>query len=120
MSNVDGADLSGSYYESANRMKFGLPLASTWTNVIWGALEYREGYERSGELRYLLDAVKWVTDYFIAGHPEPFKFVGQVGDSLYDFEYCGPAEEYQSPRPVYWVTLPIFFCVVLIFWIDYP
>ena len=89
-------------------MKFGMPLAATWTSIIWGALEYREGYERSGELRYLLDAVKWVTDYFIAGHPEPFKFVGQVGDSLYDFSYCGPAEEYQSTRPVYWVTIFIF------------
>eukprot|EP01114_Cavostelium_apophysatum_P008666 TRINITY_DN2133_c0_g1_i1.p1 TRINITY_DN2133_c0_g1~~TRINITY_DN2133_c0_g1_i1.p1 ORF type:complete len:1063 (-),score=160.59 TRINITY_DN2133_c0_g1_i1:48-3236(-) len=104
VSNVNGNDLSGGYYESSNRMKFGLPLAATWTFIAWGFLEYPSAYERTGETMYLKDAIKWATDYFIKAHPSAYEFYGQIGNSDPDFTYCGPPEEYNLNRPTYKLT----------------
>ena len=39
---------------------------------------FPEGYAKSGMTNYLLDAVKWGTDYFIKCHVSPNVFYGQV------------------------------------------
>ena len=40
-----------------------------------------------GELQEALDAIKWGTDYLLACHPEPKKFVAMYGQS----EVCRPS-----------------------------
>ena len=59
-------------------MKFGLPMASSVTVLLWGALEFKGGYVLSGELDNMLDSVKWPLDYFIKCHTNANTFYGQV------------------------------------------
>ena len=46
-------------------MKFGFPMAYTMTVLSWGAIDYEDAYNKAGELKNVLNAIKWGTDYFI-------------------------------------------------------
>jgi endoglucanase len=59
-------------------VKFGFPMASAITVLAWGGVAYPDGYANSGQTKYLLDAVKWGTDYFIKCHVAPNVLYGQV------------------------------------------
>ena len=48
------------------------------TVLAWGGISYEAGYRSAGEFDYLLDAVKWGTDYFIKCHVSDNEFYGQV------------------------------------------
>ena len=56
-------------------------MASALTVLSMGGIMFPEGYAKSGMTNYLLDAVKWGTDYFIKCHVSPNVFYGQVGIS---------------------------------------
>ncbi len=91
-----GLDLSGGYYDGAkaiffhgkwhyrffllagDHMKFGLPMAYAMTMLAWSGIDYKAGYQKAGQLNYLLDAVKWGMDYLIKAHPSPNVLYGQV------------------------------------------
>ena len=98
-----GLDLSGGYFDAGDTVKFGLPMAASMTMLAWGADEYREGYERSGQLDEALDAIKWGTDYILNAHVtengETKEFYGQVGIGKIDHNYSGPVEDAQVYRP---------------------
>jgi hypothetical protein len=53
-------------------------MAYAVTFLAWGGIAYPEGYAKSGQTNYLLDAVKWGTDYFIKAHISPNVLYGQV------------------------------------------
>ncbi len=53
-------------------------MASSATVLAWGLIEYRDAYEASGELDYMLDCIKWATDYFLKCHTGPKEFYAQV------------------------------------------
>jgi len=53
-------------------------MAYAITFLAWGGIAYPEGYANSGQTNYLLDAVKWGTDYFIKAHISPNVLYGQV------------------------------------------
>ena len=58
-------------------------MAYTMTVLAWGGIAYPAGYSSSGQTNYLLDAVKWGTDYFIKAHTSANVLYGQViGKSL--------------------------------------
>ena len=59
-------------------VKFGFPMAYTTTVLAWGGVSYPDGYTNAGQTSYLLDAVKWATDYFIKAHVSPNVLYGQV------------------------------------------
>ena len=59
-------------------VKFGFPMAYAMTFLAWGGIEYPEGYAKTGQTNFLLDAVKWGTDYFIKAHVSPNVLYGQV------------------------------------------
>ena len=59
-------------------VKFGFPMASAVTVLAWGGIAYPEGYTKAGQMSYLLDSVKWGTDYFIKCHVSQDEFYGQV------------------------------------------
>ncbi|HBL58344.1 MAG TPA: cellulase, partial [Cyanobacteria bacterium UBA8803] len=63
-----GRDLSGGYYDAGDHVKFGFPMAGAMTLLSWGAIEYRNAYQQSGQLPYMLDAIKWGTDYILKAH----------------------------------------------------
>lgn len=37
----------------------------------WAVYEYRDAFEKSGQLDDILDEIKWATDFFIKAHPSP-------------------------------------------------
>lgn len=97
-----GADLSKGWFDAGDNVKFNLPMAFSVTALSWGALEYPEGYAKNGQMDYLLENIRWATDYFIACHPEPEVYYYQVGDGKADHGKWAPAEviDYMMDRPV--------------------
>lgn len=79
-------------------------MAYSTTVLSWGLLEYWDGYDRSGQLDYMLDSIKWPLDFFIKAHPQPDEFYAQVGDAEADHSYWGPPELMTTPRPSYRLT----------------
>ncbi len=99
-----GLDLSGGWFDAGDHVKFGFPMAFSATMLAWGAVEYRDAYERSGQLPHLLNNLRFVNDYFIAAHPEPNVLYGQVGTGSVDHAWWGPAEVMSMERPAYRIT----------------
>eukprot|EP00794_Sanderia_malayensis_P007297 gene7297-8113_t len=94
-----GKDLSGGYYDAGDMVKFGFPMAFTITALSWGAIEYKDAYVASGQYQYMLDAIKWGTDYFIKCHTAPNELYGQVGDGNADHGFWGRPEDMTMARP---------------------
>jgi endoglucanase len=77
-----GEDLSGGYYEAGGSyLKFTFPTAFTITQLSWGVVEYRDGYEKVHELREALETIRWGTDYLLACISGPDKIVAMFGSS---------------------------------------
>ncbi|HEY9059024.1 MAG TPA: glycoside hydrolase family 9 protein [Pseudobacteroides sp.] len=96
-----GLDLTGGWYDAGDHVKFNLPMAYTATMLAWSVYENRSSYEKSGQLPYILDNIKWATDYLIKCHPSPNVYYYQVGDGGPDHNWWGPAECMQMKRPSY-------------------
>lgn len=101
-----GLDLSGGWYDAGDHVKFGLPMAYTVTMLDWGVIQYQQDYINSGQYQYLLNNIRWATDYFIKANPSPDVLYGQVGDPNTDHAFWGPAEVMQDimTRPSYAIT----------------
>ncbi|MGF1537174.1 MAG: glycoside hydrolase family 9 protein [Elainellaceae cyanobacterium] len=100
-----GVDLTGGYYDAGDHVKFGLPMAGSMTLLTWGALEYKDAYQASGQMDELMDAVRWGTDYLLKAHitegGKTKAFYGQVGDGNADHAYWGSAEDMTMARPAF-------------------
>lgn len=96
-----GLDLTGGWYDAGDHVKFGLPMAWSVTMLDWGLIQYADAYTRDGQYQYLLNNIRWATDYFIKAHPSPDVLYGQVGDPNADHAFWGPAEVMQMARPAY-------------------
>lgn len=60
-----GVDLSGGWYDAGDFVKFGLPMANSVTVLTWGLLRYNDTYVAAGELKNMLDCIKWPLDQWI-------------------------------------------------------
>ncbi|WP_234361764.1 glycoside hydrolase family 9 protein [Plantactinospora sp. BB1] len=102
---TDGSDvrlhLTGGWYDAGDHVKFGFPMAFSATMLAWGAVEYRSGYQASGQLPHLLNNLRFVNDYFIRAHPSANVLYGQVGKGDDDHKWWGPAEVLPMARPAY-------------------
>lgn len=96
-----GLDLTGGWYDAGDHVKFNFPMAWSTTTLIWGMLEYRDAWEKSGELQNGLDCVKWPLDYLIKCHPDENRYFVQVGNGDEDHRFWGPAEGMNMWRPAY-------------------
>jgi endoglucanase len=94
-----GVDLTGGYYDAGDGVKFGLPMAGAMTMLAWGGIEFSDGYRKSGQWDFLLDAVRWGDDWLMKAHPGADVFYGQVGRGDLDHAYWGAPEAMQMPRP---------------------
>ncbi|MEO3930713.1 glycoside hydrolase family 9 protein [Micromonosporaceae bacterium B7E4] len=94
-------DLTGGWYDAGDHVKFGFPMAFSATMLAWGAVEYRSGYQSSGQLPHLLNNLRFVNDYFIRAHPAANVLYGQVGKGDDDHKWWGPAEVLPMARPAY-------------------
>ena len=81
-------------------------MASTITNLAWGMLEFKKGYETSGQFGNGLKAVKWGTDFLIKcfSYSSPNKLAAQVGNSKSEENYWGRPEDMILSRPVYFIN----------------
>lgn len=57
-------------------------MASMATQLAWGAVTFRAGYESAGETEAMEKCLKWATDHFIAAHTARDELYGQVGRVL--------------------------------------
>ncbi|ABX43720.1 glycoside hydrolase family 9 protein [Lachnoclostridium phytofermentans] len=100
-----GLDLTGGWYDAGDHVKFNLPLAYTVTMLAWAVYEEEATLSKAGQLSYLLDEIKWSSDYLIKCHPQANVFYYQVGNGNTDHSWWGPAEVMQMARPSYKVDL---------------
>lgn len=99
-----GLDLTGGLYDAGDHVKFNLPMAYSAAMLGWSVYEDREAYVQSGQLPYILDNIKWITDYIIRCHPEDEVYYYQVGNGSQDHTWWGPVEVINMDRPSYCVT----------------
>ncbi len=96
-----GLDLTGGFYDAGDGMKFAFPMAASQTLLAWGGIEFREGFEESGQMEHLLDTVRWGADWLMKAFPEDNVFYVQVGRPDFDHAFWGPPETRRMPRPSY-------------------
>ncbi len=96
-----GLDLTGGWYDAGDHVKFNLPMAYSANMLAWSVYEDRDAYEKSGQLKYIMDDIKWANDYFIKCHPSANVYWYQVGDAGADHSWWGPCEVMQMKRPAY-------------------
>jgi len=83
--------LQGGYFDAGDYIKFNFPMAWSMTTLAWGAIEYKAGYKQAGQWNYILDTIKYGTDYLMVCMDEApnGQFYCQVGDGA-DHSYWGP------------------------------
>ena len=100
-----GLDLTGGWFDAGDHVKFNLPMSYTAAMLAWAVYEEKEAFIKSGQLGYILDEIKWATDYFIKCHPEPDIYYYQVGNGNTDHMWWGPAEVIHMERPAFKVDV---------------
>ena len=64
--------------------KFTFPTAAATTVLLWGLIEFREGYTQAGQLDNMLDNARWSLDYLLAAHTAKEEMVAQVRRGPFD------------------------------------
>jgi|LSQX01.1.fsa_nt_gb hypothetical protein len=88
----EGLDLTGGWVDAGDNIKFNITAGYTATTLAVGAIEYREAYEKSGQMKWLLNQLRWINDFFIKCHPSPNVFWAQVGMTAIDHNNWVPIE----------------------------
>ncbi len=101
----NGVDLTGGLYDAGDNVKFNLPMAYTAAMLSWSVYEDYDSYDKSGQLEYILDTIRWINDYLIKCHTAENEFYYQVGDGSLDHAWWGAPEVMQMNRPSYKVTM---------------
>lgn len=99
----NGIDLTGGWYDAGDNVKFNLPMAYSAAMLGWSYYEYGDAYDEAGQDTYILDDIRWVTDYLMRCHPDSDTYYYQVGNGSMDHSWWGPAEVMTMERPSYYV-----------------
>ncbi|XP_059173976.1 endoglucanase E-4-like [Physella acuta] len=90
----------GGWYDAGDHVKFGLPMASSSTLLLWSMIRFKDGYVKAGQLTQAYDMIKWPLDYFLkAWNPTTKQLVVQVGDGNADHAFWGRPEDMTMARP---------------------
>ena len=100
----NGVDLTGGYYDAGDNVKFNFPQAFTLTMLSWSGISFEDGYTKSDQFEYLLDTVKWGTDYLLKCHTSKDELYVQVGNGQIDHTYWLPPEYITYDYPSYKIT----------------
>jgi endoglucanase len=100
-----GLDLNGGWFDAGDHVKFGLPMAYSASALGWGVLHYEDTYRETGVLDRAKDNLRWVSDYFVRAHPEPYVLYGQVGEGQLDHQVWAPPEVQDYPRRSFKIDL---------------
>lgn len=74
----DGRPLHGGFYDAGDTTKYGLPMATAFSFLSWGLLDFHEGY-RWDQQQTARGIIRWATDYLIKCHTGKYEFYAQVG-----------------------------------------
>lgn len=88
----EGLDLTGGWVDAGDGIKFGITCGYSACMLAYGAIEYKDAYEKSGQMKWLQNQLRWINDYFIKCHPEPDVFWAQVGNTEEDHNTWTPIE----------------------------
>ncbi|XP_061163624.1 endoglucanase 4-like [Saccostrea echinata] len=100
----NGEDLTGGWYDAGDHVKFGFPMAASTTLLAWGLLEYKDAYEKSGQLEYMYDCIRWPLEWMLKCHTGPNELYVQVGDGGQDHGFWGRPEDMTMSRPAFKIT----------------
>ncbi|XP_077995022.1 endoglucanase E-4-like [Glandiceps talaboti] len=106
-SGVNGEDLSGGWYDAGDHLKSTYTIAYTTSVLAWGFLEFRHAYDEVEETDYMLDCLKWGTDFLLKAHTDDYELYVQLGDKDIDHKYWGRPEEMTMERPPYRVNTSV-------------
>lgn len=95
-----GLDLTGGWADAGDGIKFTHPMSYAAGQLGWAVYEYREAFEKSGQLDDILDEIKWATDFFIKAHPSPDVLYYMCGYEESDHSVWIPHEllDYRTKR----------------------
>ncbi len=88
----EGLDLTGGWVDAGDNIKFGITNAYTAGLLAFGAIEYKDAYIKSGQMKWLQNQLRWINDYFIKSHTAPNVFWAQVGMTANDHNNWVPIE----------------------------
>ncbi|KAH9505663.1 hypothetical protein Btru_055446 [Bulinus truncatus] len=95
----------GGWYDGGDHVKFGLPMASSATILLWSLYRFQDAYNYTGNLDSAYDMIKWPLDYFLkAWDPVAQQFLAQVGDGTLDHAYWGRPEDMTMARPCQYIN----------------
>ena len=95
-----GLDLTGGWADAGDGIKFTHPMSYAAGQLGWAVYEYRNAFEKSGQLDDILDEIKWATDFFIKAHPSPDVLYYMCGYEASDHSVWIPHEmlDYRTKR----------------------
>jgi hypothetical protein len=95
-----GLDLTGGWADAGDGIKFTHPMSYAAGQLGWAVYEYRDAFEKSGQLDDILDEIKWATDFFIKAHPSPNVLYYMCGYEASDHSVWVPHEllDYRTKR----------------------
>ncbi|XP_046566271.1 endoglucanase 4-like [Haliotis rubra] len=99
-----GEDLTGGWYDAGDHVKFNFPMAFSTTILTWSLLQWKDAYQKSGQLDYMYDCIKWPLDYLLKCHTGKNELYVQVGNGDADHNYWGRPEDMTMARPAYKIT----------------
>ncbi|PYG86539.1 dockerin type I repeat protein [Ruminiclostridium sufflavum DSM 19573] len=88
----EGIDLTGGWVDAGDNIKFGITCAYSAGLLAFGAIQYKDAYVESGQMKWLQNQLRWINDYFIKCHTEPNVFWAQVGMTAMDHNNWMPIE----------------------------
>jgi endoglucanase len=98
-------DLKGGWYDAGDHVKFGFPMAYSATVLGWGAIDFKDGYVKSGQYTAIKNNLRFVYDYLIKCHTAPNELYGQVGNGGADHSFWGAPEIMTMARPSYKIDI---------------
>ncbi|XP_055958520.1 endoglucanase E-4-like [Patella vulgata] len=96
-----GEDLTGGWYDAGDNVKFNFPMAWSTTVLTWGLIQWKDAYEKSGQLDYMYDSIRWPMDYLMKCHSKTNELYVQVGDGNIDHSSWTSPERMTSQRPAF-------------------
>lgn len=67
------------FFIAGDFLKLNFPMASATTNLLWGLIQFHDGYMASGHIARMHDVLRWPLDYFLkCWDPAHNTYYGQV------------------------------------------
>lgn len=60
-----GWDLTGGWYDAGDNVKWNVSMAFAGSTLALSAMEYKNGYVNTGQMPYLINNLRWVSEYFV-------------------------------------------------------